>query len=92
MNSTGLTDADFDEKLREMGNYLWDLEQEADRASADGRQPLVEEFEAKILRQANRAQGAIKLWPRLSPVSGIGCLGAGRKPPIIFFGSCSFLQ
>ena len=39
-----------------MGNYLWDLEQEADLASAEGRQPLVEEIEAKILRQAERAQ------------------------------------
>jgi Flp pilus assembly protein TadD len=56
MNSVGLTDADYDEKLREMGNYLWDLEQEADRASAEGQQPLVEEIEAKILRQAERAQ------------------------------------
>jgi Flp pilus assembly protein TadD len=56
MNSAGLTDADFDDKLREMGNYLWDLEQEADRASAEGQQPLVEEVEAKILRQAERAQ------------------------------------
>jgi Flp pilus assembly protein TadD len=56
MNFAGLTDADYDEKLREMGNYLWDLEQEADRASAEGQQPLVEEIEAKILRQAERAQ------------------------------------
>ena len=74
MNSAGLTDADYDEKLREMGNYLWDLEQEADRASAEGRQSLVEELEAKILRQAERAQTffksleAIKFWPRLSRV------------------------
>src|SRR5580698_6771851 len=42
MNPASLTDADYDEKLREMGNYLWDLEQEADRASAEGRQSLVE--------------------------------------------------
>ena len=55
MNYLGLTDADYDEKLREMGNYLWDLEQEADLASAHGRQALVEEIEAKILGQAERA-------------------------------------
>jgi tetratricopeptide (TPR) repeat protein len=55
MNSIGLTDADYDEKLREMGNYLWDLEQQADLASAGGRQELVEEIEAKILRLAERA-------------------------------------
>jgi Flp pilus assembly protein TadD len=61
MNSAGLTDADYDEKLREMGNYLWDLEQEADRASAEGRQPLVEELEAKILRQAERAQTFVQV-------------------------------
>jgi Flp pilus assembly protein TadD len=61
MNSFGLTDADYDEKLREMGNYLWDLEQEADRASAEGRQPLVEELEAKILNQAERAQTFLQI-------------------------------
>src|ERR1700722_8418560 len=55
MNYIGLTDADYDEKLREMGNYLWDLEQQADLASAGGRQELVEEIEAKILRLAGRA-------------------------------------
>ncbi|HEY2123758.1 MAG TPA: hypothetical protein VGH07_09205 [Chthoniobacterales bacterium] len=55
MNYLGLTDSDYDQKLREMGNYLWDLEQQADLASAEGRQKLVDELEAKILRQAERA-------------------------------------
>jgi tetratricopeptide (TPR) repeat protein len=55
MNCLGLTDSDYDEKLREMGNYLWDLEQQADLASAEGRQTCVQELEAKILRQAERA-------------------------------------
>jgi tetratricopeptide (TPR) repeat protein len=54
--SISLTEGDFDEKLREMGNYLWDLEQEADRASAEGLPALAEELETKILRQAERAQ------------------------------------
>jgi tetratricopeptide (TPR) repeat protein len=55
MNYLELTDADYDDKLREMGNYLWDLEQRADIASAEGQHSLVQELEAKILRQADRA-------------------------------------
>ena len=61
MNYIGLTDFDYDEKLREMGNYLWDLEQAADLASAEGRQALVEEIEAKILFQAERAHGFLQI-------------------------------
>jgi len=61
MNHIALTDADYDEKLREMGNYLWDLEQEADLASSGGRQALVEEIEAKILAQAKRAHGFLQI-------------------------------
>jgi tetratricopeptide (TPR) repeat protein len=61
MNYLGLTDADYDEKLREMGNYLWDLEQEADIASADGRLPVVEKIEAKILGQAERAHAFLEV-------------------------------
>src|ERR1700693_131544 len=61
MNSLGLTDADYDEKLREMGNYLWDLEQEADLASAGGRQELVEEIEAKILGLAELAHAFLQI-------------------------------
>ena len=33
---TRLTEEDYDRKLREMGNYLWELEQEADLASQKG--------------------------------------------------------
>jgi len=61
MNYLGLTDADYDEKLREMGNYLWDLEQEADLASAEGRSALVQEIEAKILGQAERAHAFLQV-------------------------------
>jgi Flp pilus assembly protein TadD len=61
MNYIGLTDADYDEKLREMGNYLWELEQEADLASAEGRQALVNEIEAKILGQAQRAHAFLQI-------------------------------
>jgi Flp pilus assembly protein TadD len=61
MNYPGLTDADYDEKLREMGNYLWDLEQAADLASAEGRQERVEKIEAKILHQAERAHAFLQI-------------------------------
>ena len=72
----GLTDSDYDEKLREMGNYLWDLEQQADLARAEGRQAVVDQIESKILRQAERARTflqspeTIVFWQPLSPVSG----------------------
>src|SRR5208283_17006 len=55
MNYLCLTVFGYDQKLREMGNYLWELEQQAHLASAERRQTLVDEFEAKILRQAERA-------------------------------------
>ena len=61
MNYLGLTAADYDEKLREMGNYLWDLEQEADLASAEGQLALVGEIESKILKQAERAHSFLQI-------------------------------
>jgi tetratricopeptide (TPR) repeat protein len=61
MNYLGLTAADYDEKLREMGNYLWDLEQEADLASAEGQLALVGEIESKILKQAERSHGFLQI-------------------------------
>ncbi|MBV9492042.1 MAG: tetratricopeptide repeat protein [Verrucomicrobia bacterium] len=48
MSYTHLTDRDFDEKLREMGNYLWDLEQAADLASAHQQRDEVDRLESKI--------------------------------------------
>jgi len=56
MSPDEISDLDYDEKLREMGNYLWDLEQKADIASARGEQAQVTELEQKILRQAERAK------------------------------------
>jgi tetratricopeptide (TPR) repeat protein len=56
MSPDEISDLDYDEKLREMGNYLWDLEQKADIASARGEQAQVIELEQKILRQAERAK------------------------------------
>jgi tetratricopeptide (TPR) repeat protein len=61
MTYIGLTDSDYDEKLREMGNYLWDLEQQADLARADGSQAVVDQVESKILRQAERAHTFLQI-------------------------------
>jgi tetratricopeptide (TPR) repeat protein len=61
MTYNGLTSADYEEKLREMGNYLWDLEQDADLASAHGNQALVDQIEKKILAQAKRAESFLKV-------------------------------
>src|SRR5262249_33865034 len=51
-----ISDSDYEEKLREMGNYLWDLEQQADIASGHGDQAQVVELEQKILHLAERAR------------------------------------
>jgi Flp pilus assembly protein TadD len=52
---TRLTEEDCDRKLREMGNYLWELEQEADLASQRGDQPAVKERESQIQRLGEKA-------------------------------------
>jgi tetratricopeptide (TPR) repeat protein len=54
---TRLTEEDYDRKLREMGNYLWELEQEADLASQKGDEPGVKERESKIQRIGEKAYG-----------------------------------
>ena len=56
MTSIGLTDSDYDEKLREMGNYLWDLAQQGDLARAEERHDAGDRIEMAILRQAERAR------------------------------------
>jgi Flp pilus assembly protein TadD len=52
---TRLTEEDYDKKLREMGNYLWELEQEADLASQREDEPAVVEREAQIQRIGKKA-------------------------------------
>jgi len=52
---TRLTEEDYERKLREMGNYLWELEQEADLASQNGDQSGVKERESQIQRIAEKA-------------------------------------
>jgi Flp pilus assembly protein TadD len=54
---TRLTEADYDRKLREMGNYLWELEQEADLASQKGDETAVKDRESKIQRIGEKAYG-----------------------------------
>jgi Flp pilus assembly protein TadD len=52
---TRLTEEDYDGKLREMGNYLWELEQRADLASQRGDGSAVAEREAQIRRIGEKA-------------------------------------
>ena len=52
---TKLTEEDYDGKLREMGNYLWDLEQQADLASQRGDESTVAEREQQIARIGQKA-------------------------------------
>jgi Flp pilus assembly protein TadD len=56
-----LSDADYDAKLREMGNYLWDLEQEADLASSRGHQTRVDELESKIRQLGAKAESFLRI-------------------------------
>jgi tetratricopeptide (TPR) repeat protein len=55
MSHTRLTESDYDQKLREMGNYLWDLEQQADLAKVEAGQAVADQIELTILHQAKRA-------------------------------------
>jgi hypothetical protein len=57
MPYTHLTERDYDQQLREMGNYLWDLEQAADVASAQGLPEDVQSIEARIRGLGERAAG-----------------------------------
>ena len=52
---TRLTDADYDTKLREMGNYLWELEQELLTADARQDEATASQAHQKISRLAARA-------------------------------------
>jgi tetratricopeptide (TPR) repeat protein len=87
MTYIGLTDSDYDQKLREMGNYLWDLEQQADLARAEGRQTAVDQIEAKILRQAERAHSFLEVAGNhlilAALVSGLGYRMIRRWPDAI---------
>ena len=50
-----LTEADYDTKLREIGNYLWELEQELLTADARREEALVKRLQQKISDLAGRA-------------------------------------
>ncbi len=52
---THLTDTDYDTKLREMGNYLWELEQELLTADASQDEAKARQVHQKISRLAAKA-------------------------------------
>jgi tetratricopeptide (TPR) repeat protein len=58
---TALKPSDYDEKLREIGNYLWNLEQAADLASENEDEAGVEEAEAKIIAQVQRVESFLRV-------------------------------
>jgi len=58
---TRLTEEDYDTKLREMGNFLWDLEQKADLASQREDESSVAGFEAQIGRIGQKAYAFSKI-------------------------------
>jgi tetratricopeptide (TPR) repeat protein len=58
---TRLTEEDYDTKLREMGNYLWDLEQAADLASQKEDESGVADLEAQIERIGQKAYAFSKI-------------------------------
>jgi tetratricopeptide (TPR) repeat protein len=53
---------DYDEKLREMGNYLFTLDQEGDFAHREGDTERVAEIEKEIARLAGLALRMLKRW------------------------------
>jgi tetratricopeptide (TPR) repeat protein len=56
MKYTRLSPADYDGKLREMGNYLWALEQNADLASAHQDLSAVAALELRIRSLVEKAE------------------------------------
>ncbi len=56
MKYTKLSAADYDGTLREIGNYLWQLEQSADTASARQETSRVAELEEQIRRLTLKAE------------------------------------
>lgn len=56
MSAINPTPNDYDEKLREMGNYLFTLDQDGDRAYREGDALRVNEIEKEIERLARKAE------------------------------------
>ena len=54
---TRLTDTDYDTKLREMGNYLWELEQELLTADTSQDEAKARQVHQKISRLAAKRAG-----------------------------------
>jgi Flp pilus assembly protein TadD len=64
-----ITEQDYDQKLREMGNYLWDLEQDADLASQRGDERVVFERETQIQRIGEKAYSFAQAPGRHQPLA-----------------------
>lgn len=55
------TTNDYDEKLREMGNYLFTLDQEGDIAHREGDDEQIEQIEKEIARLASKSDHFSKI-------------------------------
>ncbi len=71
MFRTEPTPSDYDEKLREMGNYLFTLDQEGDAAHQAGDETRVAEIEREIARLASRADNFRKIAGPHSLLAGV---------------------
>ncbi len=61
MSASQPTPKDYDEKLREMGNYLFTLDQDGDAAHREADAALVAEIEKEIERLARKADHFTKV-------------------------------
>jgi Flp pilus assembly protein TadD len=79
---TRLTEADYDTKLREMGNYLWELEQEFLTAGAHQDEATGRQVQQKISSLAARADRFLEVPGRhqllAAYVSGLGLRMIGQ--------------
>jgi len=79
---TGLTEADYDTKLREMGNYLWELEQELLTADARQDETTARQVHQKISDLAAKADQFFRIPGQhqllAAYVSGLGLRMIGR--------------
>jgi Flp pilus assembly protein TadD len=79
---TLITEADYDSKLREMGNYLWELEQELLAADARQDETKARQVQQKISSLAAKADGFFEIPGRhqllAAYVSGLGLRMTGQ--------------
>jgi tetratricopeptide (TPR) repeat protein len=78
MKYTKLSSRDCDLKLREMGNYLWELEQESDLASAEHNLSKLSTLNEQIRKVVTKAEGLAAL-PGYHQILGIYVVGLGYR-------------